>query len=356
VFDEAVEIGIAAFLREPAPSDDEVQAALTAGGLEPWLAKRLAVFLPLAFGRRVLPGVELSDSFSDGPQTVRRLADDPVFVAAAARAQQGNRAEVERIGLRSSEVVAVNNALNSGSRMEDLVCGPAVVADPLPPLGDDDGGVPSPRAAFLALVAGHGVAIDGNRAGPAELDAQVYPTSDGTPGMFMAQVDFIVRHPALAKSMLVESFAGGGGSWRDALVQCITKFERASLHPIVAALLAGNTASDQVEWEHYVHPSGSFQLCLGPQISLYSARSAQPMGPVLDRLLHALRGVPLSGAVHSLRVFSYYSKRELAANEVLLDGEQWDAGAAQVASAPPPDTDEPIGVRLFGLLVPHFQD
>jgi hypothetical protein len=78
-------------------------------------------------------------------RTNRPLAHEPVFLAASAYAAGAGRAQIERIGLRSSEVHAVNNAPNAGSRMEDLVLGPVVLAAPLPPADTGDGGLPSPR-------------------------------------------------------------------------------------------------------------------------------------------------------------------------------------------------------------------
>src|SRR6187455_3272232 len=109
--DEAVAVGISAFLEGDEPQgDDAITESLRAAGVEAWLTKRLLVFLPLAFGRRVLPEeIGVSGQLSAGTATVE-LADDPVFAAATSRALQANRAELERIGLRSSEVDAVNQA------------------------------------------------------------------------------------------------------------------------------------------------------------------------------------------------------------------------------------------------------
>jgi hypothetical protein len=352
MFDEAVAVGVAAFLEgAEAPSDADVLTRLTDGGLESWLAERLVVFLPLAFGRRVLPGVELSDSFLDG-STVRPLAAEPVFGAAMARAEVANRAEVERIGLRSSEINAVNAALHRGGQLADIVAGPAALAAPLPPAGAGDGGVPSPGVAFAALLAGHGFTVSGMRVGEFELDARVYPHPRSSAAFVMAQVDFAVRHPALATEWLLESFAGVGVTWREAINQAITKFERASLHPIIAALLDRRAGRDQVTWEPYAHPAGAFELCLGPQVVLYTSATVPPAGPLVDRVLRALRDVPLSRQVHALRLFSCHQDGTLSTNEVLLDGEPWAAGEAVVAGSPPPAINGMVGVRIFGLLVP----
>ena len=360
--DEAVAVGISAFLEgDVMPSDDAVTESLRAAGVEPWLAERLLMFLPLAFGRRVLPEpITVSGQLSDGLASTE-LADDPVFVAASSRALLASRAELDRIGLRSSEVDAVNQALHAGSRPEDLELGPPTLEQPLPPPGTGDGGVPSPRAAFAAFLAGHGFAVEarpasassgGARIGEFEFDARVFPFPRANPSWVMAQVDFAVRHPALAAPWLLESFAGVGTTWREALNQTVAKFERASLHPVIAALLDRSAGADQVSWERYEHPGGAFELCLGPQITLYSPEPAPPAGPALEGLLHALRDVPLSRAVHGLRVFTLHQDGELQTNEVLLDSETWTAGEEVIAATPPPPVPGMVGSRIFGLLVP----
>jgi hypothetical protein len=350
VFSEAVAIGVAAFVDGDAPhSDDDVRERLRRAGVEPWLVERLLVFLPLAFGRRVLPGVELSDEFSDGPR-LRPLADEPVFAAAAARAELAVRSEVERIGLRSSEVNAVNEALHKGSRLEDLVCGPPVLGEPLPPPEPGDGGVPSPRAMLLALLAGHGFVPGGPRMGTAVADARVFPMPTG-PGRVMVQVDFELRHPAAATGRVLESFAWFGTTWREAIGNCVRRFEQGSLHPMIAGLLDRDAGGDQVGWERYEHPSRVFDLCLGPQLTYFSREPAPPAGPLLDELLAALRAQPLDDTVHALRVFTSYQDGVPTTNEVLLDGEPWAGGEAVVAAAQvSPGTQ--VGRRFFGLLVP----
>ncbi|HEX6686627.1 MAG TPA: DUF6348 family protein [Candidatus Limnocylindrales bacterium] len=354
MFDAAVEVGIAAFLagQEP-PSDDDIRADLRHGGVEPWLAERLILFLPLAFGRRLLPGVQLSGDFLDGPQP-STLTGDAVFRAASVRAQRANRAEVERIGLRSSEVDAVNNALNAGSRLEDLVLGPAALPEPLPAAGTGDGGVPSPREAFAAFLAGHGFSVDdGSRIGDFEFDARVFVHASPGSAHVMLQVDFAVRHPALAQEWMLESFAGYGGTWREAVNRAIAMFERASLHPIIAALLDRGACQDQVSWEPYPHPAGTFQLCVGPQITMFSPEPAPPAGPLLDSLLDSLRRVPLSGAVHWLRVFTSHRDGQPQTNEVLLDGEPWADGEQAVAASPAPHPNGMVGLRIFAILLPE---
>jgi hypothetical protein len=350
VFDAAVVAGIAAFLQGESPPDDaDVYTTLTRRGVEPWLAERLLVFLPVAFGRVLLGAVTASADFVDGEVT-RPLAGDPVFQAATARAATANRDEVRRIGLRSSEVTAVNEALNAGSAAADLELLPLTLPQPLPPMGTGNGGVPSVREAFAGLLREHGFAVDGSRVGALEFDAQVFPRPPGR--QLMVQVDFVVRHPALARDRIVESFAGVGATWQDALGQTVRKFGQGSLHPILAVLLDRSAGADQVEWERLSHPGGAFDVCLGPLLGLYSATPPAPIGPLLAALLAALGGVPLSRTVHSLRVFTMHQDRTPMTAEVLLDNQPWAAGQAIVAAARYEGPPGLVGSRLFALLTP----
>ncbi|MEU8797751.1 DUF6348 family protein [Spirillospora sp. NPDC048819] len=346
-FDAAVEVGVAAFCAgaEP-PSDDEVLSRLTGAGVEPWLAERLLIFLPMAYTRRLLPDVRFPDAVV-APGGRVSLPAEPVFVAASARALQAGRGEIERVALRSSEISAINKALNAGSQLSDLVPGETVLVEDLEPVEPGDGSVPSPRAVFEGLLRGHHVLLDGETKADAKLFVHPAPA-----GVVMAQVDFAVSHPALATSWLVESFAGHGTTWREAIGGALRKFERGSLHPIVDGLLRPGAAPDQVVRERYEHPGGAFDLVLGAQLTMFTDRPVPSAGPLFDRLSEALRSVPLTRKVHGLRLFIAYHDGRLQTNEVLLDGEQWPGGEAVVADSPAPLPDGRVAVRLFCLLVP----
>jgi Family of unknown function (DUF6348) len=349
VFDAAVEAGVAAFMAsETAPSDAEILARLESQGVAGWLAQRLVFFLPLAFGRRVLPGVQLSGEY-DSQGTLRGLDSDPLYAAALERASQANRAEVERIGLRSAEVNAVNNALHAGSQLEDLVVGPPVAVQPLPPPGDGDGGVPSPKRLLVEALTQHGLTVEeGARVGALRFDARAFPhrASAGV----IVQVDFLLRHPALAADPLIESLAGWGETWSTAIGQCVSKFAVCSLHPIMAGLL-GARGGREVTRIPVDHPSGRFELCVGPTITMFASTGPE-MGPVLTSLLDALPSVPLARAVHGLRIYLQHTDGALNINEVLLDGEPWEQGQVVVAATSFPDLPPMVATRLFGLLVP----
>ncbi|MBB2913123.1 hypothetical protein FHS43_004421 [Streptosporangium becharense] len=346
-FDAAVEVGIAAFCAgEEPPGDEEVWERLTGAGVEPWLAERLLLFLPMAYTRRLLPDVSYPDGLVTPGGRVS-LSAEPVFVAASGRAQRADRGEVERIAVRSSEFRAINHALHTGSELSDLMLGEPMLVEDLEPVEQGDGGVPSPRAVFEAFLREHGVSLDGETKIGAQLFVHPAPA-----GVVLVQVDFTVSHPALARPWLVESFVGDGTTWRDAIGEAVGKFRLGALHPIVDGLLRPGAAPDQVERERYDHPGGAFELVLGPQINLFTDRSVPYAGPLLDRLLEALRAEPLTRKVHGLRVFIAYHDGRLQINEVLLDNEQWPGGEAVVADSRAPLPDGRVAVRIFGLLVP----
>lgn len=209
------------------------------------------------------------------------------------------------------------------------------------------GGVPSARAVFEDLLRGHDVPLDGE----AQVDALLF-VHPSPPGRVMAQIDFVVAHPAVAGSRLVESFAAHGTTWREAIRGALHLFERASLHPLIDGLLRPGSVPGQVQRTRYEHPGGAFDLVLGPQLTMFADRPVPPAGPLLDRLTEALRAEPLSREVHGLRLFVAYRDGELLTNEVLLDGDPWPGGEAVTAAAAAPLAEGLVAVRVFGLLVP----
>ncbi|RSN30981.1 hypothetical protein DL990_21480 [Amycolatopsis sp. WAC 01416] len=344
--DAALEVGIAAFcVGEEPPSDDQVWERLTGAGVEPWLAERLLIFLPMAYTRGLLPDVSYPDAVV-GPGGRVVLSEEPVFVAASERARQADRGEFERIAVRSSAFAVINAALNDGAQMSDLQLNEPTLAADLEPVVDGDGGVPSPQLVFEGFLREHGIALDEDTKADTKLIVHPAPA-----GMVMAQVDFAVSHPALAKPWLVESFAGYGATWREAIGRAVHMFSQGALHPIVDGLFSPGAAPDQVTRERYEHPDGVFELVLGAQITLFTDAmlSAEP---VLDRLLEALRAEKLGRKVHGLRLFVAHHDGGLLNNEVLLDSEPWPAGEVVVAESPAPLPEGRVAVRVFGLLVP----
>jgi hypothetical protein len=345
MFEAAVEVGIAAFLVFREAQDDEVQAALEKTGVEPWLAQRLVVYLPVAFGRRLLTGATLSDLVDDGG-TLRPLADDPVYVAAQERVERAVREEVSVISVRSSEVSAANQALRAGSKVEDMVFSPLALVRPLAPAGSGHGGVPSPRDAFADLLAGHGFPVEA----PLSINARMFPRiQERSVGV---QVDFAIAHPSLAVPILLESFAGWGSTWRVAVGQALEKFECSSLHPLIAGLLDRGACHDQVQWERLEHPGGPFGVVFSGQLVLYAREPVPNLGPLVDSMKKALRKVTLSRAVHALRIYVCWNKDELVSREALLDNEPWAEGEEIVTGYAWPRPEGMWGSRLFLVLVP----
>src|SRR5436190_2059930 len=124
---ELLEWAIAGYMANPDASDDDV-ATLVAGGFPRDLAARAAATLRLAFGRRMLRDlVRLPDTFV-GARGEAPLASEPLFAVAEQLAAEAAREAIGRIGLGSAEVVAVNDALNAGSKPGDLVLAPPHVA------------------------------------------------------------------------------------------------------------------------------------------------------------------------------------------------------------------------------------
>jgi hypothetical protein len=115
-----------AFRSAPTAENAELVAALTAQGIPH--GDLAVIWLPIAYGRRVLDGVvQLSPNYAvDGQEYP--LAADPVFAAADRLARaEATQSDIQLIGLRSPEVAAVNEALNAGSQPEDLLLSPVTL-------------------------------------------------------------------------------------------------------------------------------------------------------------------------------------------------------------------------------------
>ncbi len=201
-----------------------------------------------------------------------------------------------------------------------------------------------PRTAFRGFFDGHGFAAlpEGMR-----IDAYVFPRVSAD--RFSVQVDYALFDPRLAVSPLLESFGGFGDTYRDAVADTVRKFERGSVHVMIAGLIDDQSCADQVEWEDWPHPNGPIRVCLGAQLRLYG-EGAPPIGPLLDQLRDALADVPLAPTIHSLRVFTMRKGAQVYADEVLLDGHPWDAGLALCSAYCWPQLESVWGTRFFALL------
>jgi len=230
-FDAAVEVGIAAFCAgTKPPSEDEVWERLTGAGVEPWLAERLLIFLPMAYTRRLLPEV----SYQDGlliPGGRVSLSAEPVFLAALRRAQQAGHGELVRIGVYSAEFGAISKLADGGPVPPDATLTEVRLVRDLAPVEQGDGGVPSPRALLEGILREHGVTLGGETKVHASLLIHPAPA-----GVAIAHVDFAVSHPALAEPLLVGT-VGDGTTWREAITEAASEFDLAALHPITDGLM-----------------------------------------------------------------------------------------------------------------------
>jgi len=131
-------------LSHPEADDEVVVNALMQSGLGKYRTFELVLWVPMAFGRAVLEGLDftLPDTFqlmsSDGQQfTRRRFSDEPVYVeahrfAVTFVAQGFPRNDLIAIAGRSAEFKAVNDALLKGSELKNLQPGEPVVSFPDP--------------------------------------------------------------------------------------------------------------------------------------------------------------------------------------------------------------------------------
>jgi hypothetical protein len=114
-------------------SEGEVYAALADAGVPDTLAGRAYKFTQIAWGRTFLDGLGITFSteyvcFNATGEVVEsgRLADEPCFAAASLLAKRyAHTPGFVRLAVMSEEVVAVNQALNAGSKPENLVLTPA---------------------------------------------------------------------------------------------------------------------------------------------------------------------------------------------------------------------------------------
>src|SRR5258707_9733860 len=108
-------------------ADNFIVVLMETEGVSAAVAERALAFVPLAFGRMLLGGMGITFAeeclMAHGASTVTLpLKTIPVYQAALAAAQRSQgAAEFSPVALRSSEVSAVNNALNNGSQPQNLI-------------------------------------------------------------------------------------------------------------------------------------------------------------------------------------------------------------------------------------------
>lgn len=341
VLSELVELGVATFRGLSEAEDDLIVARLEALGLPAWLATRLVTFLPIAFGAQLLTGKLPEPSEVSVNGQPRRLGDDAVYLACRERARVMSRDEAQLIATRSAVVKVVDQVLSQTGKWPtdgDFVLSVGELPEP------DGSLLPGAAEAFRAFLEGHGLGSAASRCG-----ARVFPVV--TADRFRVQVDFTFADERLPKGFLIESFAGLGATWPDAISDAIRKFERGAFHPIVAALVDRRAGGDQVTWETWADAEGPRAVCLGSLLLLYNPVRVE-LAPVLDGLRSCLRAMPRDEKVHTFRVFTARDGATVLGNEVLLDGETWPEGLAVLERHALPNVSPVWGARLFGVVLP----
>lgn len=332
--DERLAWAITAYMSNPEANDADVADLLERNGVPRGLATRAVAFLPLAFGRRLLRGlVALPDSFIvDGRELP--LASEPVYALAEALAERAGRESIERIGLRSAEFNAVNQALNAGSTPGDLVLStPHLTFD-----GPVTGGATT-AGAVSDLLASHGSTL--------ACEARVFPrklTAAGAQG----QIDVVVSAPALGERQIIESFAAYAATIPEASDAAMDSFARGSLHALLATLDDSRRGDGEVEWETW----GDFRVCHGALLRQWSSEARVAFGPFLDEIKKRLMAAALSREVHWYRTFVSVGPNGVDAHDALLDNDEWAPGVDAVTTWPWPRAEAVYGLRQFFVMVP----
>lgn len=359
---DAIELGIATFLSHPREPDEVLRQTLDRLGVEPWLASRLLLWLPVAFGRAALGEVTFSDAYTveDAPGTELLASDDPIYAAAAERAKTMSRDEARVIAARSAELTAVSNYFTAEERrgrtpsFADVPLPALSLATALHPIPDGDGGIPEPRAFLARFFAALGLAVaevpgEGFVSGELRGDVRVFPKLDQPP--LCGQVDYRFTHPSVVGGLVIESNAAVGQTWRDAVHHSLRTFMQSSLHVILATLVGPEMGRDQVSWEHWAHHSGSYRACLGAHF--FTGGDPLDIAPLVDALRVAFEDEQTERGVHSVRLFTGRSGGRVLGEEVLLDGQPWEAGLAALRAFPWPRRTSFYSSRLFLMLSPN---
>jgi hypothetical protein len=157
---EAILLAMPIFSRHAEAGSSVIREELEKGGLSPKLAAEIIEFLPLALARAMLDGMGVQFEDHYVRQTARGrvigekpLLDEPVFREGLAIANELSAGGEEYIAVAgwSAEYQAINKAMNSGSRPEDLRCAPPVVFaehDDERDFDDTSGGVQQSRKSW----------------------------------------------------------------------------------------------------------------------------------------------------------------------------------------------------------------
>ena len=133
---EAIKIALPVFAEHKNSDWEVLETALIGAGIEPSLTAKLLEFMPLAFGRVFLDGmgIKFAENYTryndlSGQSKESKLLDEPVYAESFWAASQIVEYQAageafNAVAFRSSELHAVNEALNAGSKPENLVTSP----------------------------------------------------------------------------------------------------------------------------------------------------------------------------------------------------------------------------------------
>lgn len=120
-------------------SNDDIINRISKFTKDEYLAWELYCFIPIAYCRLLLHDLKFSDeaiySMPDGSQRKKVLSNintyKQVKKIASERYRSGiDKADISNILFHSSEFNAINNALNAGSKLENLMIGPVMLFAP----------------------------------------------------------------------------------------------------------------------------------------------------------------------------------------------------------------------------------
>jgi hypothetical protein len=135
----AVELAVPVFHAHKNSTWKTLGDALQEAGIPKAISNRLLEFMPLAFARVFLDGlgIEFGEYYirfdsKTNRKISKKLVDEPAYresfaFASSLIAEQKAGDELISIVGRSSEFVAMNKAMNDGSRPEDLISSPPVL-------------------------------------------------------------------------------------------------------------------------------------------------------------------------------------------------------------------------------------
>lgn len=176
----AVERALPAFSQVRPGDWTGLRSVLVRAGLPAGRASEVSALMPIAFGRALMDGMGVTFSpeyaVADGSGSTRtagRLADHPVYAAAAAKVAEMMESQVDGdalvgVALWSSEFSAVNQALNAGSNPADLEAGPPLL---LPDGHEEDAGPAGAKPGVSGSAGGTSPGVGSPRATPADVKA-----------------------------------------------------------------------------------------------------------------------------------------------------------------------------------------